>query len=185
MLNQAAAMPFNADLLNAIMEFQAHVESTFNHMAARLHSLEGDMSVLLEGSKPNPACVFCPVEDNRDGHTTSRCNRFPDVVAKSIQVARMGLGGICLMTTASYSVPLMEAYTTKGKPSPNTVITQTLWRVDRKPTAGHYLDRKRSTRRSERYCPETSAVCPEISAVPPAFDNLNACGPQPLMVCGS
>ncbi|KAK6031202.1 hypothetical protein OSTOST_02641 [Ostertagia ostertagi] len=34
--------------------------------------------------------LFCPLPDNRHGHTTSRC-KYPDAVAKSVQVAGLGL----------------------------------------------------------------------------------------------
>ncbi|WKY06646.1 hypothetical protein Q1695_006663 [Nippostrongylus brasiliensis] len=101
MLDQTTAMPSNADLLQAILQLQAHVESTFNHMASRIHSLEGALTELLERSKLKSACIFCPLEENRGGHTTSRCNRFPDVVAKSMQVARSGLCGRCLQPAHS------------------------------------------------------------------------------------
>ncbi|VDP40335.1 unnamed protein product [Heligmosomoides polygyrus] len=72
MLNQVVVKLSNADLLNAIKEYQAHVNSTFNHMAARLRSLEGAISELLERSKPKPAGIFCPVEDNRGANGTHK-----------------------------------------------------------------------------------------------------------------
>ncbi|KAK6031955.1 hypothetical protein OSTOST_01876 [Ostertagia ostertagi] len=96
MLTHAESSPSNADLMSAIQGLQQQMESTFHHVAARLQNLEGAVKELLERSTPRSSCLFCPLPDNRDGHTTSRCNKYPDAVAKSMQVARLGLCGRCL-----------------------------------------------------------------------------------------
>ncbi|XGW05416.1 hypothetical protein V3C99_016069, partial [Haemonchus contortus] len=74
----------------------AAIMAALEHVVGRLHTLEAAVNELLKRSEPRSSCIFCPVADNRDGHNTSRCNRFPDAVAKSMQVARLGLCGRCL-----------------------------------------------------------------------------------------
>ncbi|KAK6032822.1 hypothetical protein OSTOST_00979 [Ostertagia ostertagi] len=87
MLDQAesATSPSTAEVLTAI-----------GHVLGRLHNLELAVNELLKRSEPRSSCIFCPLAENRDGHNTPRCNRFPDAVAKSMQVARLGLCGRCL-----------------------------------------------------------------------------------------
>ncbi|WKX91555.1 hypothetical protein Q1695_009965 [Nippostrongylus brasiliensis] len=41
-------------------------------MEARIHSLEGALNELLERSRTKSACIFCPLGENRGGHTGSR-----------------------------------------------------------------------------------------------------------------
>ncbi|VDO21536.1 unnamed protein product [Haemonchus placei] len=72
MLDQAesTSSPTNADIMAAL-----------EHVVGRLHTLEAAANELLKRSEPRSSCIFCPVADNRNGHNTSRCNRFPDAVA--------------------------------------------------------------------------------------------------------
>ncbi|VDO15548.1 unnamed protein product [Haemonchus placei] len=77
MLDQTdnASSPSNADIMAAL-----------EHVVGRLHSLEAAVNELLKRSEPRSSCIFCPVADNRDGHNTTRCNRFPEAVAKLVFV---------------------------------------------------------------------------------------------------
>ncbi|VDO74924.1 unnamed protein product [Haemonchus placei] len=72
--------------------------NALEHVVGRLHSLEAAVNELLKRSEPQSSHIFCPVADNRDGHghNTLRRDRFPDAVAKSMQVARLGLCDRCL-----------------------------------------------------------------------------------------
>lgn len=96
MLDQAECSPSNAELLAEMIAVRQQMESSYNHLATRLHHLEGAMAELLERTKPRSPCIFCPLPENRDGHTTTRCNRYPDPVAKSVQATRLGLCERCL-----------------------------------------------------------------------------------------
>ncbi|VDO78668.1 unnamed protein product [Haemonchus placei] len=80
MLDKAenASSPSNADILAAL-----------ERVVGRMHSLEATVNELLKRSESRSYCIFCPVADNHDGHNTSRCNRFPGAVAKTMQVAEL------------------------------------------------------------------------------------------------
>ncbi|KIH63106.1 hypothetical protein ANCDUO_06599 [Ancylostoma duodenale] len=55
-------------------------------------------NALLERSKPRSPCISCPLPANKDGHTT-RCSRFANPVAKSVQATKLGLCERCLKST--------------------------------------------------------------------------------------
>ncbi|EYC18073.1 hypothetical protein Y032_0028g1664 [Ancylostoma ceylanicum] len=51
---------------------------------------------ILISTEPRSNRIFCPLPEKGDGHTTTRCNRLPDTVAKSCQAKRLGLWKKCL-----------------------------------------------------------------------------------------
>ena len=85
-----------AEIFAAIRQLQSQFEGSHQQLNARMGGLENACSELLERSKPRSNCIFCPLPENRDGHNTARCNRFPDPVAKSCQATRLGLCEKCL-----------------------------------------------------------------------------------------
>ncbi|VDO65269.1 unnamed protein product [Heligmosomoides polygyrus] len=62
----------------------------------KLQSYERVFETLLQRTQPKSNCVFCSYEDNKDGHPTGRCCRFPDAVARVVQANVLQLCNKCL-----------------------------------------------------------------------------------------
>ncbi|VDO23671.1 unnamed protein product [Heligmosomoides polygyrus] len=62
----------------------------------KLQSYERVFETLLQRTQPKSNCVFCSYEDNKDGHPTGRCCRFPDAVARAVQANVLQLCNKCL-----------------------------------------------------------------------------------------
>ncbi|EYC44581.1 hypothetical protein Y032_0457g1818 [Ancylostoma ceylanicum] len=87
------------DIVSAVQSLQSQMEAATSHLSARLSAVEEACAELLERSKPRSPCIFCPLPENKDGHNTTRCSRFADPVAKSVQATKLGLCERCLKPT--------------------------------------------------------------------------------------
>ncbi|EYC11167.1 hypothetical protein Y032_1465g3885 [Ancylostoma ceylanicum] len=83
----------------------------------RLHRLESSSELLIERTdailaknKPKSICVFCSSEENKDGHHSTRCTKFPDPVSRTVKATKLNLclrclipehGGDCKVTCSS------------------------------------------------------------------------------------
>ncbi|VDP27370.1 unnamed protein product [Heligmosomoides polygyrus] len=67
----------------------AYIISRFEGMEELMRANATALKIVLERSAPTSACAFCSVEENRDGHFTGRCTRFPDFVSRMAQASRL------------------------------------------------------------------------------------------------
>ncbi|VDP05042.1 unnamed protein product [Heligmosomoides polygyrus] len=54
------------------------------------------ISALIKRTRQKSACIFCTLEDNLDSHPSGLCPRFSETYARTFQVSKMGLCGLCL-----------------------------------------------------------------------------------------
>ncbi|KAL6731333.1 hypothetical protein Aduo_002207 [Ancylostoma duodenale] len=92
--------PF-ATIIGALKVMDGKIEAlhtTLAEMSQFVSSKLGAIdAALARRSHSRPICIFCPNEQNRDGHPSGRCRNYSDVVARTIRVASLSLCGRCLL----------------------------------------------------------------------------------------
>ena len=75
------------------------------NLTDKLQSVEGQcaaMAAMAGRNVPKNQCVFCSNEQNNNGHTSGRCQQYPDVVARALRVAELALCKLCLKPTHNH-----------------------------------------------------------------------------------
>ncbi|EYC00947.1 hypothetical protein Y032_0111g213 [Ancylostoma ceylanicum] len=85
-----AVEPFN-NILTAIRTLDRKLDSTNR----TLDIVRQSCDLIIERTTPAPP-AFCPLELNRDEHTSRRCHQYPDVAARAMRVAALLLCEKCL-----------------------------------------------------------------------------------------
>lgn len=83
------------------MVLQQRIDSMTEILELKLQAYDRAFETILERTKPKSSCVFCSFDDNKDGHPTGRCCRFPDAVARAVQANVLGLCNRCLQPNHS------------------------------------------------------------------------------------
>ncbi|RCN37454.1 hypothetical protein ANCCAN_16661 [Ancylostoma caninum] len=95
-------LPDYSSLMTALQQLSSKIDS----ILPLLERLELDNELLLERTgkimaltAPKSNCVFCPVEENRDSHYSSRCCKYADPVSRTVQDGKLGLCLKCLKSS--------------------------------------------------------------------------------------